>query len=84
MKLVLKNDFHGTEISMSVKGNYLTRRQLDKIYAGLCGNKSCACGDYAGVRGRQRYILDYQMTKDWTITGAIIIDTQTGYLPFEK
>ena len=67
MRLVLKNDFHGTEAVVRINGNRLTVRQLNRLHEQLCGIEGCTCGGYAGERGRQRYLLDYEYNRQFGI-----------------
>ena len=67
MLLKMKNDFHGTEAVVRVKGNRLTVRQLNRLREQLCGIEGCTCGGYAGERGRQRYLLDYEYNSQFKV-----------------
>lgn len=76
MKITLTNCIHNTQVTLKTKTGWLSKAQLDKAWKYLCGIESCTCGGYAGERGKQRWILDYQYTRNMDILGAYAIDTE--------
>jgi hypothetical protein len=60
MKITLTNEFHHTSVSLNLKGEYLSLRQLAKARKALCGNKECLCSGISGMRGRQAIPFDIQ------------------------
>jgi hypothetical protein len=52
----LKNDFHGTEVTLRVDldGTILSAGQVARARRALCGFRGCTCAHtYLGTRGRQ-------------------------------
>lgn len=52
--IMLKNDFHNTEVRVRVEGEspwILSKRQSQRIDRGLCGVKGCSCGCIRGSQG---------------------------------
>jgi len=56
-KITLSNDFHNTEVTVLVKDNRLTNRQIDRARRALCGIAGCTCSGATGTRGRQAVSL---------------------------
>lgn len=54
-KLILRNDFHGTEAVVVVKDGIVFNPSLKRARAKLCGMSDCQCG---GIRGVQDVVID--------------------------
>ncbi len=59
-KLILRNDFHNTEVTLRINPNInskgthdftLSTGQVKKANKTLCGIKDCACSGYLGCHG---------------------------------
>ena len=55
-RLILRNDFHNTEVVVIAKEGILSESSLNRARKKLCGIKECLCGD---IRGRQDKIIDF-------------------------
>jgi len=64
MRIILKNDFHNSSVTLncgkvlshihSVSTAYLTVYQIRKAKSALCGIPDCTCSGDAGLRGPQQ------------------------------
>lgn len=53
-KITLSNEWHGTQISLTVKDNWtLSSAQVRLAKRTLCGVSGCMCSDSLGMRGPQ-------------------------------
>lgn len=54
--IILKNEFHGTEVKMKVPAasGYFTKDQIRRAKRTLCGIKDCKCGGIMGENGPQK------------------------------
>lgn len=50
-KMILKNDFHGTETTVLTKGGWINERQVARAEKALCGVSGCTCSGSTGMRG---------------------------------
>jgi hypothetical protein len=53
MKVTLTNNYHNTQVTLRLKGVYLTAGQVKKSQNALCGIKGCTCSGVLGTRGYQ-------------------------------
>jgi hypothetical protein len=51
MKVILRNNFHGTEVMLNVRADYITPEQAKRAKRQLCGTSGCTCSSGLGVRG---------------------------------
>ena len=54
-KLTLRNDFHHTSATVTVKDGVISGSSLKRAKKKLCGMKDCSCGS---IRGRQDMVID--------------------------
>ena len=53
MLYTLTNDFHNTTITLRTRTGRLSKRQIDRSRAELCGVEGCTCGGWLGEYGPQ-------------------------------
>ena len=67
MRIVLKNDFHETEVKLNIRrNNVINPGQLKRAKKQLCGISTCQCGGY---RGHQ----DFEYEEDCTSKGEVFL-----------
>ena len=53
-RIILKNQFHGSEVALNAKKNkgtyYISKWQAARARRELCGISDCKCGDEVGQR----------------------------------
>ena len=72
MKIILKNDFHNSEVKLNVKNGVITKDQVKRSKTVLCGMLGCSCSDDLGMRGPQDYFIDLRMSNSGDISAIII------------
>lgn len=50
-KVVLKNSFHNSEVTLVVENDQISAGQVKKAWKTLCGIRGCTCGNSLGMRG---------------------------------
>ncbi len=78
MRIVLKNSFHRTEVSLNVDGAALaqggadlTPSQVARCRRTLCGMSDCSCGDDLGLRGAQDVTVATGRDRDYHLTATV-------------
>ena len=70
-KITLKNQFHGTEVTLNAKetdnGYLISKSQGARAKRELCGIHTCTCGDELGQRNHGYYIV-HQSNGDFLLT----------------
>ena len=66
--IVLKNDFHGTQVRLRVleftssQPAILSSSQVDRARRKLCGMAGCTCSGILGQRGKQEVAINFTWT----------------------
>lgn len=67
MKIIIKNNFHNTEVTLITKQDgHANRRQLARVKQKLCGQSDCRCGwnEVTDTQGRK---LETEYNGDLTV-----------------
>lgn len=68
-KITLRNDFHDSETTVTVRDELITVSQIIQAKRRLCGRVNCPCG---GIRGPQDVALEVSKY------GSMLVDTADG------
>ena len=70
-QIMITNNYHNTSVTLRVRNERLSERQIQRAIRALCGVPGCRCGDTFGARGPQPD-REIQIERDLQNGGATV------------